>query len=49
MKSTVKQEKTKLKKINKPVDKNKKISKTWLAVLANKGNGKILDMKAVLK
>lgn len=27
----------------------KKISKTWLAVLANKGTGKIIDMRAVLK
>jgi hypothetical protein len=26
-----------------------KISKTWLAALANKGEGKILDMRAVLK
>ncbi len=24
-------------------------SKTWLAALANKGTGKILDMRAVLK
>lgn len=27
----------------------KKFSKTWLAVLANKGTGEILDMRAVLK
>ena len=27
----------------------KKVSKTWLAVLANKGTGEILDMRAVLK
>ncbi len=26
-----------------------KFSKTWLAVLANKGTGKINDMRAVLK
>ncbi len=26
-----------------------KMSKTWLAALANKGEGKILDMRAVLK
>ncbi len=27
----------------------KKHSRTWAAMLANKGTGKILDMKAVLK
>lgn len=27
----------------------KKVSKTWLAVLANVGTGEILDMRAVLK
>jgi len=27
----------------------KKVSETWLAVLANKGTGEILDMRAVLK
>jgi hypothetical protein len=27
----------------------KKVSRTWAAVLANKGTGKILDMRAVLK
>lgn len=27
----------------------KQFSKTWLAVLANKGTGEILDMRAVLK
>ena len=31
------------------VTEKKKVSKTWLAVLANKGNGEILDMRAVLK
>jgi hypothetical protein len=31
------------------VTEEKKVSKTWLAVLANKGNGEILDMRAVLK
>lgn len=31
------------------VSNKKKVSKTWLAVLANKGNGEILDMRAVLK
>lgn len=27
----------------------KKVSRTWAAILAHKGNGKILDMRAVLK
>jgi len=27
----------------------KKVSRTWAAALANKGTGKILDMRAVLK
>jgi hypothetical protein len=27
----------------------KKVSKTWLAMLKNAGNGRIIDMKAVLK
>ena len=27
----------------------KKVSRTWAAVLSHKGNGKILDMRAVLK
>ncbi len=30
-------------------DPAKKMSKTWLAALANKGTGKIIDMRAVLK
>jgi len=30
-------------------DNTKKMSKTWLAALANKGTGKIIDMRAVLK
>ncbi len=30
-------------------DTAKKISKTWLAALANRGSGKIIDMRAVLK
>lgn len=30
-------------------DDPKKYSKTWLAALANKGTGKIIDMRAVLK
>ena len=29
--------------------KSKKVSKTWLAMLKNAGNGRINDMKAVLK
>ena len=35
------------KREDKPVTKNP--SKTWLAMMANKGTGEILDMKAVLK
>lgn len=38
--------------LNKPTEKNTaspKVSKTWLAMLAHKGTGKILDMRAVLK
>jgi hypothetical protein len=37
--------------LNKPAEKKetKKVSKTWLAALANQGTGKILDMRAVLK
>lgn len=31
------------------VEKPKKMSKTWEAFLRNKGTGKILDMRAVLK
>ena len=43
-------EKTKDKKSKRKRDTNsKKVSKTWLAALANKGTGKIIDMKAVLK
>lgn len=33
----------------KETSKEKKVSKTWLAALANRGTGEILDMKAVLK
>lgn len=44
---------TKAKKdLTKPVEKKteqKKPSKTWLAMMANKGTGEILDMRAVLK
>jgi hypothetical protein len=29
--------------------KDGKVSKIWAAILANKGTGKIIDMKAVLK
>lgn len=45
-----KNKKSKVKKTEpKTVEKPKKISKTWEAVLKNKGTGKILDMRAVLK
>lgn len=38
-------------RLNPPAEKatEKKVSKTWLAALANKGTGKIVDMRAVLK
>lgn len=43
--------KEKNKESNKPAEKKEtpKMSKTWLAMLNNKGAGKILDMRAVLK
>ncbi len=34
---------------SKPETDQPKVSKSWLAFLANEGTGKILDMKAVLK
>ncbi len=40
-------EKSTKKREDKP--ETKKPSKTWLAMMANKGTGEILDMKAVLK
>ncbi|WP_445159372.1 hypothetical protein [Mesohalobacter salilacus] len=43
-------EKTKDNKIKVAKDTNsKKVSKTWLAALSNRGTGKIIDMEAVLK
>lgn len=44
--------KTTKKGLAKPTQKKtepKKPSKTWLAMMANKGTGEILDMRAVLK
>lgn len=37
------------KEINYVIVDGKKMSRTWAAMLANKGTGKILDMRAVLK
>ena len=36
-------------KATKKKEETKKVSKTWLAVLANVGTGEIVDMRAVLK
>ena len=37
------------KEVNYVIIDGKKVSRTWAAALANKGTGKILDMRAVLK
>lgn len=46
-----KAKKTTSKKVAKQIEvtTKKKVSKTWLAALANRGTGKIIDMRAVLK
>jgi hypothetical protein len=48
--ATKTKKKTSVEVVKQPVNtEKKKVSKTWLAILANKGNGEILDMRAVLK
>ena len=37
------------KEVNYVIVDGKKMSRTWAAMLANKGTGKIIDMRAVLK
>lgn len=49
MATTKKIAKKGLKKPSKAKTEQKNPSKTWLAMMANKGTGKILDMRAVLK
>jgi hypothetical protein len=55
VKNNIMATKAKNTKLNKPAEKETdektpvKVSKTWLAAMANKGTGKILDMRAVLK
>lgn len=49
MKATTKKTAKSSKSSKSTIEEPKKVSKTWLAVLANKGTGEILDMRAVLK
>ncbi len=39
----------KKKEVNYVIIDGKKVSRTWAAMLANKGTGTIVDMRAVLK
>ena len=49
IKSQKKLSNTEVKEKNYVIIDGKKVSKTWAAMLANVGTGKILDMRAVLK
>lgn len=49
MKATTKKTAKSSKPTKSTQEESKKVSKTWLAVLANVGTGEILDMRAVLK
>jgi hypothetical protein len=49
MKATTKKTAKTSKATKSTKEEPKKVSKTWLAVLANVGTGEILDMRAVLK
>jgi hypothetical protein len=49
MKATTKKTAKSTKATKSKKEEPTKVSKTWLAVLANVGTGEILDMRAVLK